>query len=103
MNEAVHRERLAYEHLYGGQWTLPGCLHLRQLTRAFEIARSDGPSHLCLVHPPLHTSLFSFQKLHGKIRPLPALLAKHITKYVLEALDFLHREANISHCGKSDT
>lgn len=65
----------------------------------FDIVRSYGNIHVCLVHAPLKSTLYAFQRLGGTPRALPEELAKMVMKTLLEALDFLHTKANVMHCG----
>lgn len=65
----------------------------------FSFEGTNGDLHECLVHLPLQTTLFAFQRPDGKPRPFPEELAKPLMKNLLEALDFLHTEADVTHCG----
>lgn len=68
----------------------------------FEIVQSPrGAAHVCLVHSPLQATLYAFQRLGGAPRALPEELAKMVMRSLLQALDFLHTEANLTHCGKA--
>lgn len=77
----------------------PGFLFIRQIIDKFKLAANDGAVHECLVHPPLQTSVFALQCVGGKRRPFPEALAKAQMESLLMALDFLHTEANVTHCG----
>ncbi|GFF14229.1 kinase-like protein [Aspergillus terreus] len=43
-------------------------------------------------------TLFDFQRLGGNAKGLPEQLVKGALRHLLQALDFLHTEANIAHC-----
>ena len=58
-----------------------------------------GNRHHCLVHSPLQITLWDLRRLGIKSTTFPQDKAKGILRYLLQALDFLHREANITHCG----
>ncbi|KAK5169575.1 uncharacterized protein LTR77_005552 [Saxophila tyrrhenica] len=98
-SQHANREQEAYDLLTKVTRDGPLHHHVRQLLDSFRVTRSDAADpHLCLVHQPLHTSLYSFQRFGGVARPLPESLAKSIIRYILEALDFLHTDAGITHC-----
>lgn len=100
-----NREQAIYESLATlTSWSQhQGCLHIRPMIETFELARGNGDVHICLVHPPLQCTLFDFQRLGSTAasspRALPEYLVKYVMKVLLEALDFLHTEANFTHCG----
>jgi serine/threonine-protein kinase SRPK3 len=96
----INREKVAYEHLAGMTTAHSGCLHIRPAIDMFDLTGKIGDSHVCLVHPPLQTTLFDFQKRAGRRRPFPEQIAKPVMEMLLNALDFLHTEANITHCGE---
>jgi hypothetical protein len=77
----------------------PGSQHIRHAIDMFSLERTSGDVHECSVHRPLQTTLFAFQRPGGKSRPLPEELVKPVMRNLLEALDFLHTEANVTHCG----
>ena len=79
--------------------------YIRQIIDMFDLVRKDGAVHECLVHHQLQTTLFALQRLGGpgSIRAFPEELAKPFMKAMLEALDFLHTEANVTHCGAGHT
>jgi hypothetical protein len=77
----------------------PGSQHIRHAIDMFSLERTSGDVHECLVHRPLQTTLFAFQRPGGKSRPLPEELVKPVMRNLLEALDFLHTKANVTHCG----
>ena len=95
----VNREKAAYEHLANLSTTHPG----RQALDIFDISRREGEVHVFIVHSPLQSTLYDFQRLDGAPRVLPEELAKMVMINVLEALDFLHTDANITHCGMAVT
>jgi serine/threonine-protein kinase SRPK3 len=95
----VNREKALYEHLADLTTTHPGSQCIRQALDMFDLVRSDESAHACLVHPPLQTTLFDFQRLRGKPQVLPEELAKIVVRSLLQALDFLHTEVDVTHCG----
>ena len=97
----VLREKIAYDRLAKHTETQTGRHHLRQVLDSFRLPSSGADSHLCLVHEPLHASLFTFQRFGGVAKPLSEAIAKAATRYILEALDYLHENTEITHCGKS--
>ncbi|KAF1842367.1 protein kinase [Cucurbitaria berberidis CBS 394.84] len=96
--QRANREISAYKHLSNITTDNIGCLRIRNVLDVFELVRSNGRRHVCLVHEPLQTTLHDFQRQSGRPVPLPSGLAKPITRCLLEALDFLHTVANITHC-----
>lgn len=95
----MNREKAAYEHLNNLSIAHPGCLHIRQTLDMFSLERSNGESHLCLINPPLQCTLLDLQKLGGPCQALPEGLVKLVMRSLLEALDSLHTEADMTHCG----
>ena len=95
----VNRELSFYNHLNTISASHPGPRHIRHAIDTFSFESISGNIHECLVHLPLQTTLFAFQRPGGKPRPFPEELVKHVMKTLLEALDFLHTEANVTHCG----
>lgn len=83
--------------------THPGCLFIQQIVDKFKLAGKDGAVHECLVHPPLQTTVFALQRVGGNRRPFTEALAKVQTISLLMALDFLHTEADVTHCGMAAT
>ncbi|KAI9703411.1 MAG: hypothetical protein M1820_005883 [Bogoriella megaspora] len=75
---------------------------VRTLFDSFEVVRSDGSMHLCLVYEPMREPLSLFQRRweDGK---LPPILLKIYLKLILQGLDYLHSECRIIHTDlKSD-
>ena len=95
----TNREKAAYEHLTNLSTTHPGHHNVRKALDIFDLARPEGAVHVCIVHTPLQSTLYDFQRLGGAPQVLPEELAKMVTKNLLEALDFLHTEASVTHCG----
>lgn len=95
----VNREKVAYEKLADLSTTHLGHHNIRQALDIFDLSRPEGEVHVCIVHSPLQTTLHDFQRLDGAPQVLPEELAKVVMINILEALDFLHTEANITHCG----
>lgn len=97
----AHRERVAHEHLSTLKSSHPGRSHIREDIDCFSLQQCDGSQHLCFVYQPLQTTLLDLQRLGGKPQQLPEELVKEALRYLLEALDFLHTEASMIHCGIS--
>ena len=95
----MNRELLAYQHLRHLRSSHVGHKYVRELVDSFEVVRPNGNRHQCLVHPPLHITLLDFQRLGGKSTVLPEDMVRGALRYLLQALDFLHTEADITHCG----
>ena len=74
----------------------PGRSHVVTLQESFELESAHG-RHLCLVQQALGTFPALFQ--HGKKLPLP--LVKHVSRQLLEALDFLHSQCRVIHTGET--
>ena len=95
----TRRELKVYEHLSNVvvHSKHPGPGLIRALYDTFEV---EGPSgqHQCLVQQPMHMSIIDMmRKGGGKLFPVP--LAKAFFKRIVEALDFLHSEAEVVHTG----
>ncbi|KAK0326711.1 hypothetical protein LTR54_002322 [Friedmanniomyces endolithicus] len=73
-------------------------LCVRPVLDIFELVRKNGDVHVCLIHPPLQTTLFAFQRLGDRPAPLPEEVAKVCIRSLLEALDFLHTKIGVTHC-----
>jgi hypothetical protein len=77
-----------------------GAASVRRLLDEFKISHPrSSRTNLCLVFDPLGGSLADARKLVFGGR-MPISLVKSVTFYILQALDFLHREANLVHGGK---
>lgn len=76
----------------------PGFNRCLTLQRCFT-AESEAGGHICFVTEALSSSLANLQK-PGQNR-FPLSIAKRITKQVLLALDYLHRECGYIHTGES--
>lgn len=95
----TNREKAAYNHFADLNITQPEQYDVRQALDVFEIERPEGAVHVCLAHRPLQCTLYAFQRLGGAPRPLPEELAKIIMRSLLTALEFLHEETHVTHCG----
>lgn len=93
------REILAYERLRSLRSSHVGQGFVRELLDSFEVERPDGSRHRCLVHSPLHVALSDLQRLGGESTAFPEDMVRGALPYLCQALDFLHTEANITHCG----
>lgn len=99
----VNREKAAYEHLANLSTTHPGRYNIRQALDIFDLLGPEGEVHVCIVHSPLQSTLYDFQRLDGAPQVLPEELVKMVMINLLETLDFLHTEANVTHCGMAIT
>nr|POE87759.1 srsf protein kinase 3 [Quercus suber] len=93
---ATDREFKIYEHLASIKSTHPGQSLIRELWDSFELTGGAG-KHRCLILQPMHMTLLEMMKLNPRPFNLP-LLKMTLTRLLL-ALDFLHTEAHIMHCG----
>ncbi|KAI9733895.1 MAG: hypothetical protein M1834_002550 [Cirrosporium novae-zelandiae] len=92
---AVTREVAAYEQLSNIHSSHPGQAFIRELYDLFPINGPHG-QHYCLVHPPMHMTVSSLQKL-GPSHRYNTLLLRETLQRLFRALDFLHTEAKIIH------
>lgn len=76
--------------------TNPGAHHVISLLDDFEVSSSHG-SHFCIVTKVLGADLHSYTRAVGGRLPIPIL--QNVTRQLLMALDFLHRECDIIHTG----
>lgn len=97
----MNREIVAYDHLRSSRSSHAGRPRVRELLDSFECVRPNGIHHHCLVHPPLQITLWDLQRLGGKPAALPQDMVRSVTRYLLQALDYLHTEVNITHCGRN--
>lgn len=95
--QAISGELRAYEHLSTLTSSHIGSAYIRGLYDTFDISGPDG-IHPCLVHPPMQMSLHELRMLSRSGRVSEPLL-KETLFCTLQALDFLHREANVVHTG----
>lgn len=93
----LHQELKFYEHVSSLGSQHPGQSFIRGLVRTFEITGPTG-QHLCLVHPPMHMTMRELQYTNPSHR-LNEVLLKWTLSNVLNALSFLHDEANVIHTG----
>lgn len=98
----VHQELQFYERVSSLQTTTnhPGQSFIRGLLETFEIVGPTG-QHLCLVHTPMHMTIREFQCLNSS-RRLNETLLRWTLSNVLQALAFLHEEAEIVHTGQEN-
>ncbi|KAK4895839.1 hypothetical protein LTR49_028219, partial [Elasticomyces elasticus] len=94
----TNREKLVYEQYDKTTTAHPGALCVRPDLDIFDLVRKNGDVHVCLIHPPLQTTLFAFQRLDGRPAPLPEEVVKVSMRSLLEALDFHHTEIGVTHC-----
>ncbi|KAG5302383.1 protein kinase [Histoplasma capsulatum G186AR] len=96
--QRMNREIVAYSYLRSSRSSHAGRAHVRELLDSFELVRPNGIRHHCLVHPPLQITLWGLQRLGGKPTALPQDMVRSASRYLLQALDYLHTEVNITHC-----
>ncbi|KAL3434553.1 kinase-like domain-containing protein [Aspergillus tetrazonus] len=94
----INREVEAYKHLATVQSSHIGRRFIRPLLDSFELERPDSTRHHCLVHQPLQITLYDLQRLGGNTKGLPEDMVRGALRHLFQALDFLHTEANITHC-----
>jgi len=96
-HQVVRRELAAYAHLDTITTSNPGALLVRELLDSF---KATGPAgeYQCLVHEPLGMSMETLRRLCPG-RKLPEDLLKAFLAHLLQALDFLHTDANMIHAG----
>ncbi|PYH39103.1 kinase domain protein [Aspergillus neoniger CBS 115656] len=94
-SKTLSGELRIYDHLSKVKSFHIGGSYIRGLYDAFDITTPDG-TYPCLVHPPMHMSLHDLRMLSSS-RRLSELLLKETLKCILQALDFLHTEANVVH------
>ncbi|OJI83742.1 hypothetical protein ASPTUDRAFT_75468 [Aspergillus tubingensis CBS 134.48] len=94
-SKTLSGELRIYSHLSKFNSSHIGGAYIRGLYDAFDITTPDG-TYPCLVHPPMHMSLHDLRMLSSS-RRLSEFLLKETLKCLLQALDFLHTEANIIH------
>jgi serine/threonine protein kinase len=98
------REVAALKHINSVLATFPPNKHLgarsiRTLIDQFEISPPmSSRTNLCLVFEPLSISVADVRKLVYNGR-MPINMVRSVAFYVLQALDFLHRKANLVHGG----
>ena len=92
------RELAAYQHLDSIATANPGAQFVRKLHDSFKIQGIEG-EHLCLVHEPLGISLETFREVMP-LKRLPEKLLKAVLRHLLQALDCLHRDAEMIHTGE---
>jgi serine/threonine-protein kinase SRPK3 len=88
----------AFEKIQSANPSHPGFKHCLTLKEYFPLQSAAG-HHLCLVTDALSSNLYSLG-FERKERTYPLHLTKHITKQVLLALDYIHRECGWIHAGK---
>jgi hypothetical protein len=92
-----NQEAKIYSHLSNIRTSHIGRENVRMLHEAFEMKGPDGHHH-CVVHTPLGMNLSEFQDTFPDKR-LQADLLKGLVIALLQALDFLHTQADVIHTG----
>ena len=93
----IHRELAAYSHLGTISTNKPGASLVRKLLDSFRATGSDG-EYQCLIHEPLGMCMDTLRQLFPG-RKLPENILKLFLFHLLQALDFLHTDAEIIHAG----
>ncbi|TWU72294.1 hypothetical protein ED733_003630 [Metarhizium rileyi] len=91
----LRRELEFYHHVSSLNSQHPGQRFIRGLYETFEIPGPSG-QHLCLVHPPMHMTINELQYINPA-RRLNQELLKLVLFNLLNALSFLHDEAEVTH------
>ncbi|PLN81850.1 protein kinase-like protein [Aspergillus taichungensis] len=94
-NSRANQEVRVLEHISRTKTQHPGSNLVRRMIDNFELS-GPSDSHQCIVHEPLLTSLLHFQAALDA-KSLPEDLLKGALQQLLEALDFLHSEAQVIH------
>lgn len=95
-------EKVLYERLQRIPTIHPGIASIRPVLDTFDLVRKNGNVHVCLIYPPLQCTMFAFQRVGRRPVPLSEGLVKAAMRNMLEALDYLHPEADVIHCGMPD-
>lgn len=101
VRSASHYTEAAIDEIYllkravNADPTHPGRAHVVSLLDSFTHEGPNG-SHVCMVFEVLGENLLGLIKRY-KYKGIPKILVKQITKQVLLALDYLHRECGIIH------
>ena len=93
----VRRELAAYNRLDSITTSNPGALLVRELLDSFKAMGIEG-EHQCLVHEPLGMSVETLRQLSPG-QKLPENLLKAFLIHLLQALDFLHTDAEMIRAG----
>ena len=93
----VNQEVRVLEHISRIKTQHPGRDLVRKMIENFELSGPSG-THQCIVYEPLLTSLLHFQATLDA-KSLPEDLLKGALQQLLEALNYLHSEANVIHTG----
>ena len=92
--DATRREAKIYEHLSRLESVHQGQAYIRELYDIFELQSPSG-AHQCLLQPAMHMTLMDMLAINNEPFELPLL--KLILGSLLQALDFLHTEADMVH------
>ena len=93
----VRRELAAYNRLDTITTSNTGSFLVRKLLDSFKAKGIEG-EHQCLVHEPLGMSMELLRRLNPE-RKLPEKVLKVFLVHLLQALDFLHTDAEMIHTG----
>lgn len=92
------RELGVYENLGRLASSHIGNAYIRGLYDILDVSNPHGV-YRCLVHPPMHMSINAL-RMRARSCKLSEPLLKQTLICLLQALDFLHSEANIVHSGR---
>lgn len=98
-------ERRRRDQLGISQRLQGGCSHnkarelVREPVRHFELTTALG-THLCFVYQPLRMTLMAFRDSFPD-RKMPFSQLKLFAYLLLRALDYLHSQCQVIHCGKT--
>jgi serine/threonine-protein kinase SRPK3 len=95
----VHRELPIYEELIGLPSEHYGRKYIREMYDSFEMRGPHG-THICLVHQPLGISLNELKDLTSN-GVFESDLIRQSMRCILTGIQFLHKELQIIHTGKS--
>ena len=93
----VRHELAAYNHLNAITTSNLGGLLVRELLDSFRATGTAGEFQ-CLIHEPLGMSMETLRQLSPG-RKLPENVLKLFLIHLLQALDFLHTDAEMIHAG----
>ena len=97
-NLKYYRELPIYDHIHELKSEHSGGNHVRKLYDSFEAEGPDG-MHICLVQQALGPT-FQEMKDYGESEVFSSQLSRTLMRFILCALQFLHKEARIVHTGK---
>jgi serine/threonine-protein kinase SRPK3 len=88
-----------YRHLAQLKSEHEGANLVRRAIDSFTTKGSNGQEHQVIVHEPLSIKITQLQRLMPNYQ-FPAPVLRAFSYKMLLALDFLHSEAGVIHCGE---